>query len=386
MLSIPYPGLDPTPSPNGHRLEVVRSHPSRVSVSTLAFAKAFDGLWAEMDRHYSYFYLKSDVDWGLLRAEYRPQALEARSVDAFLAVLQSMLAHLRDLHVWMETKSETLGSYRIPWKPNFNLEVALNQLAEKTRIGPFALVGTTQSDGFGYLLVTRQSSATPRRVQRTVAEIGKRRHAPGFIVDLRAGCNGGDERLAQLLAQVFCPKEVIYAKHKYRNGPCYDDFGRIHIRTLDPSAHPYTRPVVCLIGQGCISSGEALVKMLHAQPQVTTIGERTRGSSGNPKPYALRGLGIRVWFSRWVDLNPNGHPFEGRGIRPKISVPLPLSSYRNQDPTLERAIRFLEHKVASSFPATPRLAEVRWHKHLNGKRYSKRGFASDRGAGLRPAG
>jgi C-terminal processing protease CtpA/Prc len=291
-------------------------------------------------------------------------------LDAFVAILKSMLAHLRDLHVWIEHRGEFIGSYRLPWKANFNVEVALNQLAEKTRIGPFALVGTTQSDGFGYLLVTRQSSATPLRVQRTVAEIGKRRKAPGFIVDLRVGCHGGDERLAQLLAQVFCPQEVIYAKHKYRIGRCYDDFGRIHTRTLGPAGQPYTRPVVCLIGQGCMSSGEALVKMLKALPQVTTIGERTRGSSGNPKPYALRGLGIRVWFSRWVDLNPNGHPFEGRGIRPEISISLPVTSYRNQDPTLERALCLLQRKVARAISAAlrPQVAEDRWNKNLNGKR------------------
>jgi len=223
--------------------------------------------------------------------------------------------------------------------------VTLDQLADRTECGKFATVGRTKGDGFGCFLMNRQTEANPADVQKAVEALKTLRGTPGFLVDLRRA-NGGSEPLAMEIAKLFCAKETIYARSKYRNGPGHDDFGKEHERLLPASPEPYPKPVVCLIGPGAVSSGEGFVKMMKCLPNVTTVGLRTRGASGNPKPWPLPGTGVTVHFSRWVDLMPDSRPFEGVGIPPDVEVKEPAAVYNERDPTWEKAIEVLRGKVA----------------------------------------
>jgi C-terminal processing protease CtpA/Prc len=85
--------------------------------------------------------------------------------------------------------------------------------------------------------------------------------------------------------------------------------------------------------------------MLKALPQATLVGQPTRGSSGNPRPFKLPGLELTVWYSRWVDLEPDGSPVEGRGIAPHVAVNEPPEAYRNRDPTWEKAMEVMKQKA-----------------------------------------
>ncbi len=122
---------------------------------------------------------------------------------------------------------------------------------------------------------------------------------------------------------------------------------------LKAGERPYVKPVAVLIGPRAVSSGEGFVQMLKCLPHVTTVGARTRGSSGNPRPFALPGVAVTVWYSRWVDLLPDGTPIEGAGIAPEIAVAAPPGAYREKDPTWERAVEVLRKKASRGEPATP---------------------------------
>src|SRR5262249_41246719 len=63
----------------------------------------FDEIWKTMDRNYSHFALRPDVDWAKLRDEYRPKAIQAKSAGELVAVLKEMLGMLHDGHVWIMT-------------------------------------------------------------------------------------------------------------------------------------------------------------------------------------------------------------------------------------------------------------------------------------------
>ena len=106
--------------------------------------------------------------------------------------------------------------------------------------------------------------------------------------------------------------------------------------------------MVCLIGPGAVSSGEGFVKMMKCLPQVTTVGLPTRGASGNPKPFELPDAGVTIWFSRWVDLLPNGETFEGRGISPEVKVDEPAEAYAQGDPTLDKGLEILRERIKTS--------------------------------------
>jgi RNA polymerase sigma factor (sigma-70 family) len=310
--------------------------------------EGFDKLWTAMDYSYSYFAIKPDVDWGKLKEEFRPKAIQAKSADELAKVLQEMLGKLKDGHVWIMTPDgNQIGTHRILWNYNGNRKVILDQLTDTTQCGDFAIVGKTKPDGFGYFFMTHQSAATAELVKKAIAAIEKLSDAPGFIVDLR-NANGGNELLAQQIAQRFCDKKVIYAKSRYRNGKEHDNFGQDQPRWLMPSksGKPYLNPVVCLLGPGCVSSGEGFAKMMKALPNVTTVGLPTRGSSGNPGPIEVGETGLTVYFSRWVDMLPDGTPIEGKGVPPSVRVERPLSEYRDADPTLAKALELLREELS----------------------------------------
>jgi hypothetical protein len=308
----------------------------------------FDMMWKAMDQSYSHFDIKPDVDWKALRDKYRPRACAAKNSAELTAVLKEMLTTLNDGHVWIERENgEVVGTYGAPWRYNGNRLAILVQLTEIVDCGAFAQVGKTKPDGFGYFWMNQQSAATAETVAKALKAIEALRDAPGFVIDLRTA-NGGSEPLAMQIAQVFCGKEVVYAKSKYRNGKAHNKFGPEYPRTL-PAASPgkaYLKPVVCLLGPGCVSSGEGFAQMMYALPTVTTVGLPTRGSSGNPAPVAVGETGLVVYFSRWIDLLPDSTPIEGKGVPPAVKVDEPAESYRAGDPTLEKASEVLRKRVA----------------------------------------
>ena len=311
--------------------------------------KVFDDLWKAIDNNYSYFSLKPNVDWQALRDQHRPKIVRAQNAAELAAALQEMLASLNDMHVWLETPMGIIPTVKGGYSCNGNREITLAALQEAVPCGTFALVGKTKEDGFGYFLMLRQSDSNPADVQAAVAAIRELKEAPGFIVDLRTA-NGGSEPLALKIAQVFCASPTVYGKSKYRNGVGHDIYGQIHERVLPAADDAYTRPVVCLIGPGAVSSGEGFVQMMKCLPQVTTVGLPTRGASGNPKPYALSRTGITVYFSTWVDMLPDEQPIEGVGIAPDTPVEAPNTSYATADPTLEKGLEILRATVSSAKP------------------------------------
>lgn len=308
-------------------------------------AAAFDALCDDMALHYSYFALKG-IDWAKLRETYRPRAIAAGSKGEFVGILKELLGQLRDGHVWIISGGAQLGTY-IPStaRDTVNRAAILADMKDVKECGEFGVVGRTRRDGFAAIVLTRQSAADSETVRQVVSFIRESRDAPGFLIDLRHA-NGGNELLAAEIAREFCGKETVYARSKFRNGPAPNDFTQSYERTLKAVDQPFTKPVVCLLGPGCVSSGEGFAKMLACLPHVTTVGTPTRGSSGNPKPFELPGLNIAVWYSRWVDMLPDGTPIEGRGVVPKVLVDAPREA--QGDAVWEKAREVLREKIGGS--------------------------------------
>jgi hypothetical protein len=304
--------------------------------------KAFDALWDDMDQHYSHFALKK-IDWKALKDRYRPRAVGARDLHEFVEVVTEMLGHLCDGHVWVDFEGRIPTHIRRA-DGNYNREVVHNALKGQTYCGNLAFVGVTKADGFAVLVLTNQARADRDSVREAVEFIRAHHDAPGFLVDLREAA-GGNELFARDIAREFCGKDVVYAKSKYRAGPGHGDFGPVYERVLKAGAKPYTKPVVCLIGPRAVSSGEGFVQMVKCLPHVTTVGAHTRGSSGNPRPFELPGVAVTVWYSRWVDLMPDGTPIEGAGIAPEIAVDVPQVAYKEKDPAWDRAVEVLRKRV-----------------------------------------
>ena len=303
----------------------------------------YERLAATMDRRYSHFASRPEIDWSASVDRHRAAVLASRDADALAEALRELLVPLRDLHVWIDVDGRKIPTHRSRYVGNINPAATRAALKDGVAIDDFAVVATTRDDGFGYFATVRQSRATPDRVDRVIEAIGDRWDAPGFIVDLRRA-NGGSEPLASKIAGRFAADEVVYAIGRYRDGPGHDDFGPARPRRLVPSDRPFDGPVVCLIGPGAVSSGEGFVQMLSALPNVTTVGRPTRGASGNPRPHRFGRTGVTIFSSRWIDLMPDGTPIEGRGVEPDVMMS-PDASHDTEDPTFLRGVSILRRRV-----------------------------------------
>jgi hypothetical protein len=321
----------------------VRIVPHEPPAEPAKLEAAFDAFAADFARHYSYFEHKK-IDWPALRDKHRPKCIAAKSEYAFADALAEMLIECDDGHIWIDRDKERIPTKFQSWTPNFNRAATLAALGSRIPCGEFAIVGRTLEGNFGAFIMTKQSAANRGSVREAINLFGRMRGAPGYIFDLRFA-DGGDESLARDIAELFCEKDVVYAKSKFRNGPNVTDFGPPHDRILKGQAEPLTQPLVVLIGPGAVSSGEGFAKMLKALPQATLVGLPTRGSSGNPRPFNLPGLAVTVWYSRWVDMMPDGSVVEGKGVQPHIVVNEPQEAYKDRDPTWEKAMEVLREKA-----------------------------------------
>ncbi len=247
-----------------------------------------------------------------------------------------MLAELEDMHVWIGLPDERMVyTYSSRYRGNFNHQAVTDQLDELKRFGRMGFTGRTK-EGFGVAAVLGLPSEGDDVYKQLVDAITSMSDAPGFIVDLRKN-GGGAEPRARQIAGLFADKRYVYALSRYRSGPAPDDFGKSHPRHIQPAtSEPFTRPVVCLVGPGCVSSGEGFALMMKALDHVTLVGQPTRGASGNPRAVTLSN-GVKVYFSRWVSMEPDGTLLETIGIQPDVEV----EHAGPGDPTFEKALEIL---------------------------------------------
>ena len=295
----------------------------------------FEVLIDNLRRHYSFTQLKG-IDWNDLQARYQDEAQAAETPEAFADAIRGMLAELDDLHVWIELPDgKKVYPYSSGYRGNFNHQAVEARLDSFKRFGRLGFTGRTK-DGFGVAAILGLPSQGDELYEELIDSIARMSDAPGFILDLRKNGGGAEPRAAQI-AGLFAEKRYLYALSKVRSGPNSDDFSESHARYIEPAtSEPFARPVVCLVGPGCVSSGEGFALMMKAMDQVTLVGQPTRGASGNPQAVTLPN-GVKVWFSRWVAMEPDGTPIEGRGIRPDVQVEHTGSG----DPTFEKAVEIL---------------------------------------------
>jgi hypothetical protein len=313
--------------------EAQKFRPPPVLTPELAEA-AFDQLWEVFDNGYAMFVLRPQVDWAALRDQYRPQALASHSSDEFAVTCADMLRGLRDLHVSLKLA----GSY----VPVFDeaQEANSNPSAHKTILGSLNQAGRLQwavtSDQIGFVdIFGWDDEGLPGHFDEALEQM---RDTRGLILDVR-WCIGGTEHLAQQIAGRFLKKEVAYAYHQFRNGPKHADFTEKFARKVQPRGPwRYDRPVILLMGQKCMSTTESFIGMMIADANLTTMGDHTCGSSGDPQLYDIP-LDITVSVPRRLDFKPDGKPLDGHGFQPQIPFkPGPGAFGKARDDVLTAAL------------------------------------------------
>lgn len=304
-------------------------------------SRALDALRRHLESTYPHFGIAGrPANASDLFARRAPAVLAAKDREGLVAALRDLLAGLNDVHVWIEAPSG-----RVATAPsdrgiaNWNEAVIRRSLNRIVVLERGFLVGALAA-GPGYVRIQSfsLSAAEEARLEFAIDQLAS---SPSLVIDVRAN-PGGSESLAHRIAQRFTDRRRVYAKHRFRDGGPGFAFLPDAERVIAPrrGARPDARRIALLQGPRCLSSTEGFVLMMRALPTVTTVGLPTGGASGNPAPFDFL-PGIRVVASRWLDLLPDGTPFEGRGLEPAVLVDAPAEAYRAADPTLAEALELL---------------------------------------------
>ena len=116
---------------------------------------------------------------------------------------------------------------------------------------------------------------------------------------------------------------------------------------IEPKTNePFLGPVVVLIGPETNSAAEDFVVPLHATGRAIIVGQKSRGSTGQPLRFSFLDGNIfgRVCTKR--DQYPDGREFVGVGVIPDVEIhPTPADIAAGRDVVLEKGLEVLQEKI-----------------------------------------
>lgn len=304
--------------------------------------RAVEALRKAIDEQYSYKELRK-VDWAKRITEYQQKLETAMSASAFARAAADLLAAANDPHISIRVNGFTLGTYRGKnVQPNFNGRLLSTLVTDLKDPNECVLTGAV--DDIPYLLIATWGPADAAMLEPAFDFIQEHAEAPAMIVDVRVN-GGGDETLAQQVAGCFVDKPAVYSKNCYRDSKSPSGFGKVLDRTINPNKDraAFKGRVAVLMGPNNMSSNESFLLMMRTSPRCKLIGERSFGSSGNPKPHDL-GNGVTVLLPSWKDMLPDGKVLEGKGVEPDIKVETKPGDFAKSDPVLDAAVKQLRAK------------------------------------------
>ncbi|MBI3820338.1 MAG: hypothetical protein HY286_16730 [Planctomycetes bacterium] len=285
-----------------------------------------DKTWRTFDEQYAMFGVKPKVDWDKIKNKYKSAAAAAKTNFEIAGVIAEMTGELEDLHVWVSCDDVPLAGYNRPRMRNASYkgtEALIGNIEDTKKEIAF---GKTD-DGIGYISIFSLGNKELTSVFDDALD--KLHETWGLILDLRFN-GGGDELLARQLAGRFLDTKKAYNKNQYRSGPRRVDLGPKLVRECEPRGPwRYSAPVVVLLGQRTMSSAESLACMLAQCPQAVTMGDRTAGSSANPKRLELP-LNIVVNVPQWLDLDMNEKSIDAVGVKPQMPVACAISDFTDK--------------------------------------------------------
>lgn len=294
--------------------------------------QAFEELRRAIDRDYAYRD-RTMVDWAAAFRTAEPRLMATVTPEAFAKEAATLLAPANDLHLWLKVGATMVPTSVRSVRPNLNLDTLRKAVPGWSREGSVA-VGRFD-DGIAYVLLgswTRESADDLEPAFAALAD------ARAVVVDVRPN-SGGDETLARRFAGCFLEAPKVYARHVTRDdgvdSPPAD-------RVVAPNrARPRFRgKSAVLMGRSNMSASESFLLMMKQVPGCTLIGERSYGSSGNPRPIEL-GNGVVALAPSWRGLRPDGSPIEGEGIAPDVEVKATPADFAGRDPVLDAALERL---------------------------------------------
>jgi carboxyl-terminal processing protease len=154
-------------------------------------------------------------------------------------------------------------------------------------------------------------------MERLLAELGEVR---GLVIDLRVNV-GGHDAVALAIASRFTDRE----RDVFTKDPPGAETGPYTVKLSPAGGKRFTGPVAVLTSHNTVSAGEVLALSLSALPNVTVLGQSTRGAFSDAVPRQLPN-GWQYTLAAETYRTIDGGALEGRGLVPDIPTPGPASA------------------------------------------------------------
>jgi len=353
--------------------------------------RVFNAVWDLVNRkHFDPKF--QGVDWEAAAATFGPKAIAAPDEPALYAVLNEMLAGLKDSHThaltpvqaqerrtqqrartgfsmsrlegkWIVTEvlpnspadaagvkpgwivlarnGEPMGN-RFDFRPKVGEEIAwdfLDEHDEKVHVTPAAKrlsIGPRQiarelGDGYVYLRFDEFDGPDRRWLSQKLKEHAE---GPGVVIDLRRNPGGETFSLGISIGEFF--------DHPVDCGTFISRSGARSVKnSWQLGSAEYRGKVVVLVDGATGSAAEIFAAVLQAHGRATLVGRRTAGAVLASWFYRLPDGG-ELQLSREDYITPKGRRIEGNGVEPDIKVPRTLEDLRTgRDRDLEAALAVL---------------------------------------------
>jgi carboxyl-terminal processing protease len=189
-----------------------------------------------------------------------------------------------------------------------------------------------RADGIFVIRVYMFNGQAPRKFADAVYEFQKS-GAQNLIIDLR-GNPGGYLEAAVDMASWFLPAGDIVVTQDYaqNNDQVYRSAG-------SGSQFPNAKIVILLNG-GSASASEIFAGALRDHGRATLIGQQSFGKGSVQQVFDVtKDTSLKITIARW--LTPNGVSISHQGLTPDVPVEIPADIEPGDDPTLDRAVKYL---------------------------------------------
>ena len=315
----------------------------------------FEAFVSLMSEHYAFFELH-DLDWDKEVKSARKRVKEGMSDQKLFDLLSQMMQKIDDSHLFLkadldsgvnifnpnlgnayaqvEKRAESRGKDRGEGVQAFRRSIWLDSIQNKILGGKGKMVagGRIQygviDDDIGYFIAVSASNYSENdeietdlsvlaRVMDNAMTLFNEIGVKAVILDNSIN-HGGYDYLSRELASHFTNEKVkIYSK---RASDAVDPYQtQLYLNPTDGVR--YNGPVYMLNSDMTVSAGEMLAMAMNALPNVTLVGEPTRGALSDVLFKTLPN-GWEMGISNEVYLDHQGKFWENRGVEPDWPIPV----------------------------------------------------------------
>jgi carboxyl-terminal processing protease len=328
--------------------QVVRSAGSAAAspAGPRSLVDIFDQAWSLVDQRYGNFEAKG-IDWNLMKAIYRPRALNAKSDRELADVLSRMLSHLNDNHISMTIGDSLVRPNGAPDRSSFVADsiVARRFIEPPGKANRDQWLYAWMADSIGYLRIDGFQDAVAARVEID-SILSHFRGAKGIVMDMRKHF-GGDDRAANAVINRFATSRFRYLSSQTRTGSRSEFLAPREFFAEPAGSWQFTGPVMILTSRRTVSAGENFLLGMRELPQVTLVGDVTSGAFADVGHHTLaNGWRLSFPFNRFLD--KNGFSWEGVGLAPDIRfVAKPEEIAAGKDVVLDFAVEAVKAAASS---------------------------------------